>query len=191
MDDTLLVDMLQRRDDRQHHAKGFFRLNGLMLPEVFLQSDTVEVFHDNIGGAARFKVISDQHNALFIRETREASRLLQKALFSLFKNISLLIGGGGDLVIEGIIATGITDGIILLDGDPDIEVEVASDIGDTKASLAQRIADDVLVAQNGAGNQMMGDCLGRSRRAAVRTEAAARDLIHTVITIHNAFPSAP
>ena len=113
---------------------------------------------------------------------------LHEAGVAAFKGFGLLGRSGVYIIVAAVVAADLAQRVILLDGDAHLQLGVSADIGDAEASLAKRIADDVLTVEHRSGSQMVRYPVGHVLLVAVRTDSAGLRFLHAVKAIHTSAP---
>ena len=72
MDDSLIVNLVQRLDNRHKHLNSFFCGNGFFFFEIFRKRFAFKIFHSNVCGAVCFKAIENLDYARFVSEQSKA-----------------------------------------------------------------------------------------------------------------------
>ena len=184
MDNPRRVDLFKRAHHRQHQVKDLIDSHRAVGVQILIEIDTVKILHDDIRRTVRLKIIANVNDTLFAGEHRDAARLNQKPLFSLFKERALFIGAEGQRAFLVAVAIGIPGGIEFLDRDAHIQRGIAADIGDAEAALADRVANQIFMVENRTGAQMMRRTQAVVFLMTIRTDSRRSLLVHAVITIH-------
>ena len=157
MDDPLIMHFLQRIGDGEHQLKDRLRLEHTVLPEVYRQINTVEIFHDDVCGAVFFKILSYINDTGDIHQLSDLSGFLQKVFQSLFEEGYLIVGGRRYQLTDIVVTVDISVREVFLDGNTPVERQIPTDIGDTEPTFADTVADQKFLVENGAGLEPVCD----------------------------------
>ena len=131
----------------------------------------LHILHHDIGGVVGLEIVADHDDLRLLFHARHGAGLVQEALEPLVIILRLGshpadhrqggLGEPGDPV----------DGEIFLDGHFHFQTEIAADVGDAEAALAQGAPDQIASSQDRAQRQMVGG--GRVRALGQPADGAA------------------
>ena len=197
VDEALFVHGAQRAKERFDQAQQLLGLDAAaLLAHQLLEGGAVQVFHDDVGGVVLLKEVADADDLGRLVHLGHGPGLGEEAEPALFEApLHAGIGAHAEALLRP--AGNERRGVILLDGDPKLQPQVAADVRDAESPFAQDAADQVAVHQRRLRRQVVRrGRVGSSGQAALGAALPGIHLRHAIWAVclllhgHPPFPNA-
>ena len=181
--------LIQRQHRGFEQVERFIDREYAVLLGIMRKILTLEVLHDDICRTVFFKVIPQGNDVSLADELGKGLGLFQKAVFAYLKGVAFHLRsrehGKGHTPVGG------AAGVILLDGDLAVKLQIIADIRDAEAACAEHLADKISAVEDSIDRQLVQRVLGIHIAAADRAlPVHRRSLRHTAWAKENFFHAA-
>ena len=193
VDQTRFMDPAEGIHNRAQDGKGLPGRQGTALHlDIALQVRSLHILHGDIGSIVLREIIVDLYDTGDIGQLGHGPGFPHEALPVMLEDLRV-IAGAGHFQRIGIVAGHDAAGVILLNGQRDVQIVIPADVGDAEAALAQDFTHGILAPEAGAYGQLVGIIWDVFVVAAMLADRAAVLQLHAAGTpgrhIPTSFPS--